>query len=386
MAQDGTQVDVMVNEALRRAWSWTPTPDEAKRIRSARVALQGITSLSPIDAFFKSIRGLLPFAAGMIDVLPTSHPSEPANLVYDMPEGFLVARAQLIHNDPAIPLATTLPAGLALRGTDAMPHGAFHRNPYNQSIYTSPSGLNNVTGMILSPKEHAAREVVVLWLFSGSGARLPTSEECRMLEHVCGNLWEAMERIKVPLIPHQPLLFQILQEQALGYVVLRPDGTLLEVNRRAVLLAQKYRTHGAAAWRSCIDELITAARAGAQRDRPARQLVRCPDSPGVLELNLHRLAKDHYAISADAFLIEMREFPLNRSEGAGQEELLRVLPPRQREIAALLVESGLSYKEIAGKLALSVGTVRTHAERVYRTLRVHSRPELVELVGRRHTP
>jgi DNA-binding NarL/FixJ family response regulator len=52
------------------------------------------------------------------------------------------------------------------------------------------------------------------------------------------------------------------------------------------------------------------------------------------------------------------------------------LTSRQREVAALLVETGLSYKEIAVRLDRSEGTVRTHTERIYRAFGVHSRPEL----------
>jgi DNA-binding NarL/FixJ family response regulator len=60
---------------------------------------------------------------------------------------------------------------------------------------------------------------------------------------------------------------------------------------------------------------------------------------------------------------------------------------RQREVAALLVGTGLSYKEIAARLDLSEGTVRTHTEAIYRALGVHSRPELtVALQGSGRDP
>jgi DNA-binding NarL/FixJ family response regulator len=53
-----------------------------------------------------------------------------------------------------------------------------------------------------------------------------------------------------------------------------------------------------------------------------------------------------------------------------------VLTPRQREVATLLVDTGLAYKEIAARLNMSEGTVRTHTEKIYRAFDVHSRPEL----------
>lgn len=59
-----------------------------------------------------------------------------------------------------------------------------------------------------------------------------------------------------------------------------------------------------------------------------------------------------------------------------------VLTPRQAEVAALLVGTGLSCKEIAASLARSEGTVRTHTEKIYRAFDVHSRPELTVVLGR----
>jgi DNA-binding NarL/FixJ family response regulator len=52
------------------------------------------------------------------------------------------------------------------------------------------------------------------------------------------------------------------------------------------------------------------------------------------------------------------------------------LTPRQRDVAALLVRTGLSYKQIGAQLHVREGTVRTYTELVYRALGVHSRAEL----------
>jgi DNA-binding NarL/FixJ family response regulator len=62
---------------------------------------------------------------------------------------------------------------------------------------------------------------------------------------------------------------------------------------------------------------------------------------------------------------------------------LKNLTPRQREIAGLLSSTGLSYKEVAARLNISLGTMRKHAENVYRKKGVHSRAELtVVLLGK----
>jgi len=49
---------------------------------------------------------------------------------------------------------------------------------------------------------------------------------------------------------------------------------------------------------------------------------------------------------------------------------------RQAEILQL-IRSGLSDKEVAGKLGVSHSTIRTHLKRVYRQHHVHSRAEAV---------
>jgi DNA-binding NarL/FixJ family response regulator len=46
--------------------------------------------------------------------------------------------------------------------------------------------------------------------------------------------------------------------------------------------------------------------------------------------------------------------------------------PRQEEIVALIAR-GLEDKEIARQLGVSVATVRTHLQRLYRNIGVHNR-------------
>ncbi len=62
-----------------------------------------------------------------------------------------------------------------------------------------------------------------------------------------------------------------------------------------------------------------------------------------------------------------------------REHLRRLgLSDRQTEVLLLLVR-GLTNREIAGELFISVGTVRTHLDRIYSTLGVHNRAEAVWL-------
>jgi DNA-binding NarL/FixJ family response regulator len=53
---------------------------------------------------------------------------------------------------------------------------------------------------------------------------------------------------------------------------------------------------------------------------------------------------------------------------------LGTLSPREYEVLALLAKGRL-YKEIAGELGITLGTVRTHQQRIYEKLHVQSRTE-----------
>lgn len=62
----------------------------------------------------------------------------------------------------------------------------------------------------------------------------------------------------------------------------------------------------------------------------------------------------------------------HRSPASGAE--LETLSPREYEVLALLAKGRL-YKEIASELGITLGTVRTHQQRIYEKLHVQSRTE-----------
>ncbi len=73
-------------------------------------------------------------------------------------------------------------------------------------------------------------------------------------------------------------------------------------------------------------------------------------------------------------------------EPAQTPDPLAVLSEREREILGLLSE-GYVYKEIADRLGISLGTVRTHIGRIYQKLHVRSRAEaMLKTIRRPQAP
>ncbi|HUI73125.1 MAG TPA: helix-turn-helix transcriptional regulator [Spirochaetia bacterium] len=71
---------------------------------------------------------------------------------------------------------------------------------------------------------------------------------------------------------------------------------------------------------------------------------------------------------------------------AGEWELGRFrLSPREREVALFLLE-GYSYQQIAGKLIVSLATVKTHVNRIYDKCGAGNKMELAVMLRSRHQP
>jgi non-specific serine/threonine protein kinase len=66
---------------------------------------------------------------------------------------------------------------------------------------------------------------------------------------------------------------------------------------------------------------------------------------------------------------------LARKHWAAREETADSLTPREEEVAVLLAQ-GLSNKQIAAQLPVSVGTVRSHVDHILGKLGLHSRAQV----------
>jgi len=386
-------VERVTQRSQRGSVGWSKR--EYELVTSIRRGLRALTTGSPREALFQVLHGLLPFAGAMIETTQKSRPAEITDTLYCVPDSFIHAVWQHIDDDPLMDFYIRIPAGLACRDTDMIPARTLPRIPFIQALYPH-HGFAHLSGQKLSIKPRGDdEEHTCMILLHGVGERMPSWRECRMLELLHDDIQGAVERMRLPLLPHESILFQVMEERRVGYILLRRDGTLLEANQRAYVLINSYvPKEGIRPKAHLVEFAHNVICAATRRARSAYFGLR-GDGRMMLELNVHELAKERHAIREDLILIELREIPLAPTQRDGpapiapetMKQLLPSLSPREREITILLVTSGLSYKQIAARIGISDGTVRKHVEHIYRSTGVHSRAELtVMLVDLAATP
>jgi DNA-binding CsgD family transcriptional regulator len=355
---------------------------ELRSLNEARGALRSIPTAGSPDSLFAAIRRCVPFACGLLDTVCASRPFEPTDVLYCISETFLAALTDVADHDTSPLVSMHLPVGTAYRGIDLMPERMFRSIPIYQALYPHHGfDIPSVLTLSVVPRSYD-REHNTIWLFPERGQRSLTSRERQMLEALHAEIRAAVERMRLPFLPQNSLLAQILAEERAGYVLLRRDGSLLECNHRAFVLAHRYAPTGAGGNRyDKLSHIIRQAHETQSAGAFAARYIRRADGASFLEVNQHKLAKEHNSLPEDATLIQLREMPIHLEPIKPERHAaLETLSPRRREVATLLANSSFSYKEMAHELGLSEGTVRKHTEQVYRAVGVRSRAELVALL------
>ncbi|WP_456971357.1 LuxR C-terminal-related transcriptional regulator [Geodermatophilus sp. SYSU D00815] len=128
-------------------------------------------------------------------------------------------------------------------------------------------------------------------------------------------------------------------------------------------------------------ELVEVLQAGVRGYLPRRSAAqRLVD--GVRALARHEAALDPAATSR---LVRYLTAPEAGSGAGAGERALDRLTERQRDVAELVAQ-GLSNEEIAGRLFLSLATVKSHLTASMRRLGVRTRTQLAILVNRDRSP
>lgn len=103
-----------------------------------------------------------------------------------------------------------------------------------------------------------------------------------------------------------------------------------------------------------------------------------PVLPACVELGQHGRAPLGYIGARVSFKVErIADLVVVRAKAQSPVDSLS---PRQRSVAQLYAE-GLTYKEVARRLAISPTTVRHHLRQVYETLGIHDKCRIASLLG-----
>ncbi|MFT3775631.1 MAG: helix-turn-helix transcriptional regulator [Minicystis sp.] len=197
-----------------------------------------------------------------------------------------------------------------------------------------------------------------------------------LLKKLGPSIRDALIRISLPLIASRPLLAQIMEAETTGFVVLAKDGSIREFNRRAHEIARLYgAVLGGLKGRRLMPEFVEQIVARISNG-DAVHLLR---GSTILEVRSLVVRAEVHHVPEDMRLLTMREIQLSLPAPVFTPVPGVALTRRQREIAELLVQTGLTYEAIGERLAIRAGTVRSVVPSIYRAYGVQSRTELVEL-------
>ncbi len=347
---------------------------ESRQVKAANRALELLPAGAPASGIFDAILNLCAPGGRPLCIIRPGAPdalmSHAVGLPRDVFESWLgTSREQLARTlEPVV----SSRAGDSWRDSETLT-GA-QREKLEVLRKLDMAGLGEGAGykILERPTPWHGLEHYMLALLMERGQLVPARSQA-MLAALNPAIRAAVLRIGVMLLARSSILAQLVEDDLTGYVCISLTGEVLEANRRAHELVTRYRdVAGIEGRRKVMTEFATRAREKTSEQRTWR-LTAAP-LRALLEVRAYQLAKESHALPEDVVLVMMKEVvaPLAVTP-AREPAVLEKLTPRQREIALLLACSGGSYKQIADKLSLSEGTVRTHVEDVYARLGVHSR-------------
>jgi DNA-binding CsgD family transcriptional regulator len=352
---------------------------ELRLVEQAERALALLPASAHAASLFDAIRPCVPLAAGLLSIIRPSAPealiSHAVGLPQDVFESWLgTAPEQLAQ---ALEPVITSPAGGLWRDSETLT--GEQREQLEVLGKLDTAGLGEGAGYKVLAREipWQGAEHVMMALLMDRGEAVPARSEARMAA-LNPAIRAASLRLRLPLIAREPILAQIIAEESLGYICVSTRGSVIEANRRAHDLVQRYRDAAGIQGRPrAVADFADRAREAAGGRRAWHLTAHDPRS--LLEVNAHRLAKETHALPEDVVLLVLKEV-LPPTDPVPVPPALLLLTSRQREVGLLLAGTGLSFKQIAEALGVSEATARKHGENVYRALGVHSRAELATLL------
>jgi DNA-binding CsgD family transcriptional regulator len=328
----------------------------------------------PIGASPETVFSLLRDYAGVAACLYesfTETDASPSVIPWQVPPDCL--GPMLNFADPyarvVLQLMFNAPEGFTARQSDALPVQILEEYAVFSSL--RKAGLHSSTGYkVIGERNEYRCHVGFFTIFTEN--KTISDENESLLQTIHPHVKDAMLRLSVPLNTANPILGQIIDDQKSGYICTSTNGSILEANERAFLIAFRYCPNGPP--NKAIETLLDAIAKALGKSKSS--LVSIPLPTGApIRVTVHQLKKSLHGVSQDTQLVMLQHEDLP----SRLEEVIGVLSPRRRELARLLITTNLSLKEIATRMNATEGTARTQRQQVYRTLGVNSRTELLHL-------
>jgi DNA-binding CsgD family transcriptional regulator len=221
------------------------------------------------------------------------------------------------------------------------------------------------------------RRTTYLSLIADAGAPPLTDSQVRAIEALAPLLRAALGRLSLPFFQRQPGLAQVAHDLRAGVVVLGSTGQVQEVNTRARELLGAHATTLGMRGRAALRDGLDAVLALPVEPTSGQRMMRTAPGARFVAVTEHRLDPRVYDLPEPMvllLLIEHEADPVAMLDA----NAMGILSPREREVAKLLVTTGMSHAMVAEHLGVAVGTVRTLVYRIFQRLAVGSRAELAE--------
>lgn len=354
-------------------------PGEIRRVEATARALARLPATAHPAALFDAIRPCVHFAAGLFCVIRPSAPdalvSHAVGLPQDVFESWLSTSPEQLAQ--ALAPVITSEAGSLWRDSETLTGAQREQLEVLGKLDTAGLGEGGGYKVLQRSVPGQGVEHVMMAVLMERGETVPLRVQA-LLAALNPAIHAASLRLRLLLGAREPIFAQIIEEQALGYICISTRGSVLEANRRAHDLVQRYRE--ASGIRGRLRAMADFAERACEATRGRRPWYLAASYPrSLLQVHAHWLAKETHALPEDVVLLMMNEI-IAPEAAVEVHPSLRRLTPRQREIALLLARTGRSYKQIADQLEISEATVRKHGENVHHALGVHSRAELAELL------
>jgi DNA-binding CsgD family transcriptional regulator len=354
--------------------------EEKALVMMTREALRRVSTQGSSDAVFAALRYCTPIVGGFIGTFTRGGVDAVVSHAVGLPESVIEGWFDAPREQLFLMLSPLMCAegGQLISDTQAIIGRT--REKIDLLHVLPEAGLGEAAGYMVSDPKWNPRRRTFLTFALDEKARFSPRDHV-LLGVLREDIHAALQRVQVPFVSSQSITAQLMENRQWGFILVAPrTASCIEMNIRARELVTKYASSARVEGGKYVVSSFAMRSVFETRSHDA-WVVKHAKGSGELEITVHELKKEDHAISEDMWLVMMAETTYPHRVGIFSGFSLTA---REEEIAIFLVETGLSYKEIADRLGTKYDTVRTQINSIYRKCGVHSRNELLaQLKGRR---